>query len=137
MAKQRIKKASRKERRKEGKQHGGWDYNKKVKGDSWNARYHDGHGNQVGDRNPKERLFGPGETSDRPNNVVQNVSSAAADSGRGSVPQGTTAATQRPGIENWYHDHTFGAVTDVEGKIVSSTRSTSEAEWRKTGKRKI
>ena len=129
MAKQRIKKASRKERRKEGKQHGGWDYNKKVKGDSWNARYHDGSGNQVGNRNPQERLFGPGETSDRPADVGQNLASAAASDGRGNVPQGTTAATQRPPIQNWYHNTSYGQK--------GITKDTTELDWNKTSKRQI
>ena len=131
MAKQKIKKASRRERRKEGKQHGGWDYNKKVKGDSWNARYHDGHGNQVGDRNPKERLFGPGETpgsGDRPADVQQNVAAAGA-SGRGSVPQGTTAATQRPSIQNWYHDTRYGQQ--------GITKDTTDKDWNPTSTRQF
>ena len=129
MAKQKIKSASRRERRKEGKQHGGWDYNKKVKGDSWNARYHDGHGNQVGDRNPQERLFGPGE-SDRPADVKQNVTSAYISDGRGNVPQGTTAATQRPSIENWYH-------TSSKYSNPGLTKDTTPVEWNITNKKQL
>ena len=128
MAKQKIKSASRRERRKEGKQHGGWDYNKKVKGDSWNARYHDGQGNQVGEYNPQERLFGPGE-SDRPADVGQNLASAAASDGRGSVPQGTTAATQRPSIQNWFHDTRYGQQ--------GITKDTTDKDWNYTSKRQL
>ena len=123
MAKQKIEKASRKERR-GGQQHRGWNYDNK-KGKSWNARRVDDHGNQVGKYNPQERLFGPGE-SDRPADVKANVAAAAQD-GRGSVPQGTTAATQRPALDNWYHNTQYGQQ--------GVTKDTSVADWQHTTKR--
>ena len=126
MAKQKIEKASRKERR-GGKEHRGWNYDNK-KGDSWNARSHDGRGNQVGEYNPNERLFGPGE-SDRPADVAANTTKAYVDSGRGTVPQGTTAATQRPSIDNWYHNENYGQQ--------GLTKSTDLRDWNETNRRKI
>ena len=125
MAKQKIEKASRKERR-GGKQHKGWNYDK-VKGDSWNARSHDGQGNQVGEYNPEERLFGPSGTPDRPADASANATRAYVDSGRGVTPQGTTAATQRPSIQNWFHNETYGQQ--------GITRSTNELDWNPTNKR--
>ncbi len=124
--KQKIEKASRRERRQDGQQHRGWNYDNK-KGKSWNARATDDSGNQVGKYNPSERLFGPqggsgGGSPDRPADTGANIMQAEQ---RGDAPQGTTAATQRPGIENWYHRSDLYSNPEL-------TKPTSVKEWQHT-----
>ncbi len=124
MAKQRIEKSSRKERR-AGDQHRGWNYDGQ-KGKSWNARSTDESGNQVGKYNPSERLFGPqgggGEGSpDRPADMGSNLGAAAAQ--RGGVAPGVRDQMQRD-YTDWYHSTSYTGRSDV-------TKDTSDQQWHK------
>ncbi len=114
--------------RSKNKAHKGWQFGghkQDKKGRNWNAREDniahagrktDAYGN-TGDA--QEKLFGPG---DRPADTQALAASAPQ---RGDTPQGTTAATQRPGIENWYHQSSKYSNPGL-------TRDTSTQEWQHT-----
>ena len=69
---------------------------------------------------------GGDEVDDRPADTGANM---AASEGRGDTPQGTTAATQRPGIENWYHDSDKYSNPEL-------TKTTTRQEWNETNRRR-
>ena len=62
---------------------------------------------------------------DRPADASANLAAAPR---RGDTPQGTTAATERPSIGNWYHRSDLYSNPEL-------TKSTSVAEWQQTKKR--